>query len=64
MQKTVITLITSLTLALGLYGTIVTRVVYAMDGHTLPGATVKLVDLSDSADRKFTVPDIEGRFRF
>ncbi|MDE6296946.1 MAG: carboxypeptidase regulatory-like domain-containing protein, partial [Muribaculaceae bacterium] len=51
-------------LAAGLYATVVTGSVWDTDGNTLPGATVKLMELPDSTDKKLTISDIDGVFRF
>ena len=64
MKKTILTLLISSSIAAGLYATVVTGTVLDSDGNPLPGATVKLVDLPDSTDRKLTVSDIEGVFKF
>ncbi|MDE6682829.1 MAG: carboxypeptidase-like regulatory domain-containing protein, partial [Muribaculaceae bacterium] len=64
MKKTILTLLISSSIAVGLYATVVTGTVLDSDGNPLPGATVKLVDLPDSTDRKLTVSDIEGVFKF
>ncbi|MDE7414702.1 MAG: TonB-dependent receptor [Muribaculaceae bacterium] len=64
MKKTILTLITSSSIAAGLYATVVTGTVLDTDGNPLPGATVKLVNLPDSTDKKLTVCDVDGVFKF
>lgn len=63
MKKTILTLLISSTIAATLYGTVITGTVHDADGNPLPGASVKLVEVSDSSGRQLVVTDIDGIFK-
>ena len=63
MKKTILTLLISSSLAAGLYGTVITGTVLDSEGNPLPGATVKLVETSDSTKRQLVVSNTDGIFK-